>query len=226
MNETLGVLGGMGPVAAVNFQSVLHESTPVEVEQDHIPTIVHNDASLPPRVPSILGETDPVLPSILSNARELDSLPVDYIVVPSNTNHHFFDDINKEVDADMINMIHAVREYCEREEYDSVVVLCTTACKACNIYDNAFEHSNVEVKYPSSLEDSMNSIYSFKNGEFDNAKKYLNNAINNVEHTADAVILGCTELSCLSPSTNTPVVDSTQQLAEKCVELICDSQHY
>ena len=51
----LGVLGGMGPLATVDFLAKLIAVTPAEFDQDHIPTIIYSAPYIPDRTANIRG---------------------------------------------------------------------------------------------------------------------------------------------------------------------------
>lgn len=59
--KTLGILGGLGPLATVYFANMLVQMTEAKKDQDHIPMIILNDAQIPDRTAFILGESRRVL---------------------------------------------------------------------------------------------------------------------------------------------------------------------
>lgn len=56
--KTLGILGGLGPLATVYFANMLVQMTEAKKDQDHIPMIILNDAQIPDRTAFILGESE------------------------------------------------------------------------------------------------------------------------------------------------------------------------
>jgi aspartate racemase len=53
--QLLGVLGGMGPMATVDFLAKLIKATPASCDQDHIPIIAHFVPQIPDRSDAIEG---------------------------------------------------------------------------------------------------------------------------------------------------------------------------
>ena len=53
-NKSVGVLGGMGPEATVDFAATVVAMTPAKTDQDHVHLIVDNDPSVPSRQEAIL----------------------------------------------------------------------------------------------------------------------------------------------------------------------------
>ena len=58
----LGVLGGMGPLATVDFLQKLIEETPASRDQDHIPVITYSVPQMPDRPPAVTGNGESPLP--------------------------------------------------------------------------------------------------------------------------------------------------------------------
>ena len=56
----LGVLGGMGPMATVDFMGKVVQNTPATCDQEHIQMVVCSAANIPDRTAAILdGGADP-----------------------------------------------------------------------------------------------------------------------------------------------------------------------
>ena len=63
MSETkkiVGILGGMGPYATIDFMQLVLELTPAKSEKDHIHTIVDSNPAMPSRTRDYLfNEEEP-----------------------------------------------------------------------------------------------------------------------------------------------------------------------
>ena len=57
--KTLGVLGGVGPLATVYFADLVIKMTDAKTDQEHIPMVILNHASIPDRTDYILDRTKP-----------------------------------------------------------------------------------------------------------------------------------------------------------------------
>jgi aspartate racemase len=58
----IGVLGGMGPQATVDFLAKVIAATPATCDQQHVPMIVHQVPQIPDRSTAILaGAPDPAV---------------------------------------------------------------------------------------------------------------------------------------------------------------------
>jgi len=64
-NPLLGVLGGMGPLATVDFLHKLIEQTPAACDADHVPVVVYSVPQIPDRPAAITGNGESPLPHML-----------------------------------------------------------------------------------------------------------------------------------------------------------------
>ena len=65
----IGVIGGMGPLATVDFLRKLIEETPATRDQEHVPAVLWSDPRVPDRTRGKLAGGEDPLPS--STARLL-----------------------------------------------------------------------------------------------------------------------------------------------------------
>ena len=88
--DLVGVLGGMGPFATVDFIAKLIALTPAERDEDHIPIVVNSCPHLPSRVAPILDSGAPSpLPELKERLAFLLGAGARCIVMPCNTAHHW-----------------------------------------------------------------------------------------------------------------------------------------
>ncbi len=89
----LGVLGGMGPLATVDFLQKLIEETPASRDQDHIPVIAYSVPQIPDRPLAILGKGESPLPHMLEGIHTLKRAGAQAIAIACNTAHYWYDDL-------------------------------------------------------------------------------------------------------------------------------------
>ena len=81
---TVGVLGGMGPDATVDFMAKVLAATPASADQEHVHMLTDHNPHVPDRTRAILardGEPGPVLAQM---AKQLQDGGADIIVMPCN----------------------------------------------------------------------------------------------------------------------------------------------
>ena len=92
--KTLGIIGGVGPLATMFIGEMIVRRTEAEKDQDHVNMVITNNTNIPDRTAFILGESDddPV-PVIISDANRLHAAGADILAIPCNTAHSFFNQI-------------------------------------------------------------------------------------------------------------------------------------
>lgn len=89
----IGVLGGMGPLATIDFMQKVIDATPAERDQDHVPLIVYSVPQIPDRVGAACAGTDEPLPAMLAGIRTLEKAGVEAIAIACNTAHAWYDQL-------------------------------------------------------------------------------------------------------------------------------------
>ena len=106
MKNAVGVLGGVGPLATVYFMDMVISMTDAGSDQEHIDMLVSNHATIPDRTDYILGKSDrSPLDDMMDDAKMLEAAGCSFIVIPCNTAHYFFEDIEKAVAIPVVNII-------------------------------------------------------------------------------------------------------------------------
>lgn len=213
---TVGILGGVGPAATVNFMETLLEVTPARRDQDHIPSIVHNDPTIPDRPAAIRG-TDDVRDQLVANAEALDRLGVEYLVIASNLTHYWFEDVATAVDARALHMIRAVCETIHARDYQRIGLLTTTAARDVGLYEQWLDE--VDIVYPDAMSTAMDAIYRYKAGQEAAANRMLEDIVHDLAADVEVLVLGCTEFSAMEWAVETPTLDPVEVLARRVVDL-------
>src|SRR2546427_7655001 len=91
--KVIGVLGGLGPWATLDFFEKILRLTPAKADQDHLRIIIDNNPKIPDRSPAILGEGEDPTPGLIATAQNLQQAGADFLVIPCNTAHFFYDRI-------------------------------------------------------------------------------------------------------------------------------------
>lgn len=199
MSHLVGILGGVGPAATVYFEQRIVERTAATRDQDHVRTLVFNDATIPDRTAFILGESDesPVAP-LQADARLLEQCGATVLALPCNTAHYFFDDIQSAVDIPLVNMVRETMEHCARNGMRRVGVLGTMGTMQVNIFGREAEGLPVECVYPElEVQRRVNSLIydDVKAGHAVDPARLDELANLFADKGCEGIILGCTELS-------------------------------
>lgn len=229
--RVLGILGGMGPLATVDFMSKVIAHTPAKQDQDHVPMVISSIPQVPDRTLAFRGEGDSPFDAMLKSAKRLVAAGVDSIVITCNTAHLWFDQIQSAINLPMIHIVDAALEKAiEQVGINPVLgLLATDATLASGLYINReVRNSNgerVQVRWllPTAVEMNefvMPGILAVKAGNISEGQKLLAHAGNCLKlRGASALVLGCTEIPIVltGESLGLPLIDATEALAEKAV---------
>lgn len=221
MNKTVGVLGGMGPEATVDFMSRVIRATPADKDQDHLRMLVDNNPRVPNRQAALLRAGEDPGPVLASMARGLRDAGADFLVMPCNTAHAFRDAIATAVDIPLVSIIDVTVEACG--DAKTVGVLATDGCIASGVFQEALAERGKQAVLPDKTETEalMRLITRIKAGDTgaDIAEGMRSLARALVARGAGAIIAGCTEIPLvLTPDmVDVPLVSSTDALARATV---------
>lgn len=219
----LGVLGGLGPGATVSFMQEIVDRTPAEKDQDHLEMIVYNDPKVPDRnYPEQRSGSGP-LPRLLRNAGRLEEAGADFIVIASNTTHRYHDDIASSVEVPVPHMLSLVEERVSASDIETAGVLTTTTAMELGLFEEAFAGSGIDLVYPEDMEQVMDSIYTYKRGDHQEAQRLMDSTVKQLsDRDVGCIILGCTEFSALPWEWELDGIDPASVLATHCIEFAKD----
>ena len=103
---SLGIIGGMGPMATAVFYEKIVALTDAVRDQDHIDTIIYSCPQIPDRTAFFLGRSseDPY-PAILSLAKKLEEQGVSIIAIPCITAAYFRKNLSEDISVPVCNGI-------------------------------------------------------------------------------------------------------------------------
>lgn len=227
MRRTIGVVGGMGPWATLDFFAKVLRLTPARRDQEHLRLVIDNNPQIPDRGLAVLeGGEDPT-PALVASARTVEAAGAELIAVPCNTAHHYHAAIQAAVRVPVLHIMREVAAAAARRwpQMRRVGLLATRATVATGLYQEAFRPLLTEVLVPdaSAQEVIDRLIAAVKAQAVDEELRAAGVEVGRglVRSGAEAVILGCTELPLVLPeeALGVPVLDSTLILAEAAVRL-------
>lgn len=201
--KTVGIIGGMGPEATVYLMSRLIRFTPALDDADHVRCIVDNNPKVPSRIKALIegGGVSPA-PELQDMARRLEAWGADFLAMPCNTSHYYFQDIQDAVSIPVLNLIEiTTQEIVEQQPGIAAAgILGSTTMILTGLYQHAFNVSGTNVVYPETgcQDRVMSVIKDIKKGCVNQAAPALAEALSSLKaQGARAVVVACTELSLL-----------------------------
>ncbi|HIS04784.1 MAG TPA: aspartate/glutamate racemase family protein [Candidatus Fimenecus stercoravium] len=227
--KVLGVLGGVGPLATVYFADLVIKMTEAKTDQEHIPMVILNHASIPDRTAYILDNSKPdPLPVMIADAKRLQQDGCSCIVIPCNTAHYFYDAMQESVDIPILNILEETVSYAEKTvpNLRCIGILATEGTVVSGAYQSVIQKHNLDYRLPAKEDQAslMHIIYDqVKAGEKADICEFLRIVGALKKAGCDAVVLGCTELSIIRKDfalTQPDIVDSMECLARASI-LFC-----
>jgi len=224
--KIVGVLGGMGPEATVDFFAKVITLTAAKRDQNHLRIIIDNNPKIPDRTEAILTKDETLVPILVETGKNLEKAGAEFIAIPCNTVHYFYDDLIKEVAVPVLHMIREVTNTIKTSlpNCKRVGLLATTGTVTSRLYQKECQKVGVEVLVPDSQGQAkvMEAILRIKSGSSKASAReaILKEANQLLERKAEALILGCTDIPLVIKVNDfpVPVFDSNQVLAEATVK--------
>ncbi len=223
-NGIVGVLGGMGPLATIDFLHKVLDNTPAARDQDHVPVVVSSIPQIPDRVAAYRGEGESPLAAMVASGQRLVAAGAGLIVIPCNTAHLWFDPLQAALGLPMLHLVDtALDEACEQIGAPARLgLLATEATLDSQLYASR-GHADVlwVLPSPAEMRECLTpGIVAVKAGEMGRAATLLQDLAQALaQRGAQAIVLGCTEIPLVLAAGNAPVplIDATAALARRAV---------
>ena len=194
----IGILGGMGTQAGLDFCDKLAKLNRGKLDQQYPMFVLYNKSNTPKR-PENLKKYYNVLKSLVDGCKMLQKNKCKFIVMPCNTAHYWHNDIQKKIKIPLISMPKEVyldtKKTCKKNS--TIGILCTEATLKTNIYGDYF-NKNFKLISPNKKiqKNSVNkAIKLVKMGKVKEAEIFLRSAVKYlIKKKCKKIILGCTEL--------------------------------
>lgn len=197
--KILGIVGGVGPLATMFIGEMIVRRTKAATDQEHVHSIITNNTSIPDRTAYILDRSneDPI-PVMVSDIQKLTSIGAEIIIVPCNTAHTFYNDMQKGSPVPVIHMIRETMKRASEEGAKKVGILATTGTITSAVYQQAAKEFGLQAVLPDeeTQDKVMSIIYdNVKAGKTADGKTWSEIDSYMKSRSCDRVVLGCTELS-------------------------------
>ena len=216
----MGVLGGMGPAATLDFFAKVLERTRAKTDQDHLRLIIDNNPSVPDRNAAVAGLGPSPGPMLAAMAQGLERAGADVLVMVCNAAHAYEEDVRSATALPFISIVaETVRSTLERApKARTVGVLASSGCLDAGLYETAFAAHRVRTVVPegAAREAFMELLYRIKAGDMGDAvrREMLELAEGLLRSGAEALVAGCTEVPLVlaAEDLSVPLVASTDAL--------------
>lgn len=219
----LGVIGGLGPVATAYFMELVTVMTDAKVDQEHLPMLVYSAPSIPDRTRHILDNTQPSpLPEMLRIGNFLAQQGVQRIAIPCVTAHYFIRELEAGIPVPLLNGVRETVMHLKEQGITRVGIMATDGTVRSGIFRRELESCGMEAVEPSAQRqaDVMHLIFdNIKASAPADMEKFHAVRQELQQNGAQAIILGCTELSLIKRDypIGAGFVDAMEVLAQQAV---------
>ena len=194
----IGILGGMGTQAGLDFCNKLAVLNRGKTDQKYPLFILYNKSNIPKR-PENLKKYYNVLKSLVAGCNLLKKNKCKFIVMPCNTAHYWYDDLQKKIKIPIISIPKEVYIHTKKtcKKNSKIGILCTEATLKTGIYNKYFDKNFKLISPEKSLQTKYvnKAIKYVKLGKVKEAEKAIKPAVNYLmKIKCKKIILGCTEL--------------------------------
>ena len=194
----IGILGGMGTQAGLDFCNKLALINKGKMDQKYPLFILYNKSNIPKRPENIKKYTN-VLKSLINGCLLLQKNNCKFIVMPCNTAHYWHYDLQRRIKIPILSMPKEVYLYtkknCKKES--KIGILSTEATLKTKVYNKYFD-KNYRLVSPKKSSQKLyvnKAIKLVKMGKIKLAEKAIKPAVKElIKLKCKKIILGCTEL--------------------------------
>lgn len=240
--KTLGVIGGLGPMATAYFMELIMKMTDAKKDQEHLEMIILNRPSIPDRSSYIIdhSKANPLFPMIVAG-KELIEAGAEVLATPCITAHYFHNEIQDACPVHVIHLIYELGIILKKRNVAKVGILATDGTIESGLFQKELIKHGVRCVVPEdeSQKEVMHIIFDrIKAGDTVTSESLKNVTDQLRKNGAQQIILGCTELSLIKRNDNEArlYIDALEVLAAcsirecnapltlKAKELICYSR--
>lgn len=227
LSGRLGIVGGVGPLAAAHFYQRIIQLADAERDEDHLAVVLVSER-VPSRIEHLMGEGPSPLPALIKAVTALASLKVDAIAVPSATTHAYQDDLRSLTDRPVFDLLGSVAAELAESRLRRPMIFATRATVCLGLYDRCLP-AGISPGYPDrSLQEEVDRvILGVKEGRaLEPLRRRLTElAADALDPSCDCLVLGCTELSVvqISDVAGSPVIDASDVLALRVLRSYAES---
>jgi len=224
--KVAGIIGGMGPEATVDLMQRIIRLTPAADDCDHIRCIVDNNPKIPSRIRAIIeGDGENPGPCMADMGRRLEQWGADFLVIPCNTAHYYYDWVANAVSIPVVNMIDLVCEFIHTHhpEKKNVGILASPSVSITGLYTERLARLGHTDVWPDKAfqDDLLAVIKEIKKGTplEKIEERYRNVCKNLMDKGAHTAVVACTELGVIQSTLPVHTIDAAEVLACEIVRM-------
>jgi aspartate racemase len=234
--ETVGVLGGMGPLASASFVRTIYSAYRGQVEQESPIVLLYSNPKVQDRTKTFLegGDHQGILAELENGLRHLVAQGATQLVICCITAHYLLAELPHDLRERVVSLIDVIFEELQGNQ-KTCLLASTTGTRRLGLFQQHPSWRGVQhrIALPSDDEQQRlhEAIYLFKR---DQRPGHLIKVLLSIcqAHEVDTMIAGCTELHLVSKAAAGPnalnqkiqIIDPLAAIATRYSEEFCVAQ--
>ncbi len=223
MKKVCGIIGGMGPMATADLFIKIINHTKAAGDAEHMRVLIDSNVNVPDRTKAILYGGASPLKELLHSASGLIGMGADFLIMPCNTAHYFYEELQAGVEVPVLNMVSETVRSVWKAGVKKAGLLATDGTLHAGIFDAAFARAGIELVKPS--EEGQKAVMDvIFRGVKAGSATFDTSALERelqamLSRGAETFVLACTELPIAFSRYNLtfPSIDPTDILARAAV---------
>lgn len=217
----IGILAGMGPKSTGPFvDKIVEECQKIYGATNDIdfPHMMIYSCPSPFYVDKPINHTD-MEKAIINGARRLERTDVDFIAIPCNTAHIYFNQLKNSVSVPLLNMVDETILKIPKNT-KKVALLATNPTVQSGIFQDSFFKHGFDFIHKDSWQTYVNQIIGkIKQGQINESLHLWDEFYSELAETIDTAIIACTDLNVVTDKKSSDIylVDSSTCLAQAVV---------
>ena len=147
--RTLGVIGGLGPIATAHFMELIIRMTEAQTDQEHLDMIIYNRPSIPDRTSYILDQSKPnPLPEMIRVGNTLARQGAKLIAIPCMTAHYFHRELTRYIEAPIVHAIHETAVHLKKHGITRAGIMATDGTIRSKLFQQELEKHGITPVIP------------------------------------------------------------------------------
>lgn len=219
--RAVGILGGMGPFATVDFFRQIVELTPAKKDWEHLRILIDNNVKIPSRTRAVLYNEESPVTGMIESINGLAYIGADFVVVPCNSAHYFYDEVVTNIKIPWLNIIKVTSNKVKNMGKHRPLILggyVTTNKRLYNIFVPGSVYLSAE---ENRIIEGMIEEIKLTSKLSDESRNKLKMIISKEKENIDCVVLACTELPMVFNENELygiDVVNSSLEYVKKIIE--------
>jgi len=217
---TIGILAGMGPRSTAPFIDMVIDECQKQYgakNDEDFPSMIICSLPTPFFVDQPIDHKK-MKQVLIEGLKRLEATDVNFIAIPCNAVHRYFDDLQKNIKVPLLNMVDETIK--RMSQTDSVVIVGTENTIESEVYQKALTGAGINYTLVPE-QTKVNEL--IKSVKTNTVQTLLSHEWSRLVQTfkrlgANKILLACTDLNVIVQTKDMEIIDATQILAEEVVK--------